>query len=204
MLIVCGGVPFAFIITYPDTLSEILGNVSATLWLTVLVASIFLAFILSLIYYVKGLCKFVKQPYNIKSMTFDTQKISLAFNDKYLNRSYSYDNIREMRLTLHTINAPNFNTSTYRSGMDLGFGVFSGAAAATPYKGKVLIKEVEVCIVDNKGIENNIFVSKIQLFDTNMYKLLRDLIFFRQFIPQFSYSFEGPVENIADSMLYNV
>lgn len=204
ILITCGGIPFAFIIAYPGTLSRILDNICATLCLIALVGSIFLAFILSLIYYVKGIYKFLKQPSNIKSMTFDTQKISLVFNDKNLNCSYDYNNVRKMRLTLHTVNAPNFNSSTYRSGMDLGFGApVSGAIAGSSYNGKVMIKEIEVCIVTDKGVENNIFVSKIQLFDTNMYKLLRDLVFFRQFIPQFYYSFDGPVENIADSILYN-
>ena len=205
MLIVCGGIPFAFIIAYPDTLSRILDNIIATLFLIVLVASIFLAFILSLIYYIKRCYKFLKQPFNIKSMTFDTEKISLVFNDKNLNNNYEYNNVRKMSLTLHTISASNFNTSTYRSGMNLGWGApLSGAFASAPYKGKVMIKEIEICIVDNKGVRNSMFVSKIQLFDANMYNLLQDLIFFRQFIPQFSYSFEGPVDSIADSMLYNV
>ena len=204
MLIACGGVPFAFIIACPDTLSRILDNITATLWLMVLIACITLAFILSLIYYFKELYKFVRQPYLIKSMTFDTEKVSLAFNDKNLNRNYEYNNVREMKLTLYTVSAPKFNTNTYRSGLDLGFGTpLSGAIAGAPYKGKVMVKEIEVCIIDNKGVRNSICVSKIQLYDANMYNLLRDLIFFRQFIPQFSYSFVGPVENIADSMLYN-
>ena len=204
MLTCCGGIPFAFIIAYPDTLSRILDNITALLCLIVIIACIFLSFILSVIYYIKGIYKFVKQPFFIKSMTFDMQKVSLIFNDKNLNCNYDYNNVREMRLTLYTINVPNFNTSTYRSGLDLELGVpMSGVIASAPYKGKVMIKEIEVCIVNNKGIRNSIFVSKIQLFDTNMYRLLRDLIFFRQFIPQFSYSFDGPSDNIADRMLYN-
>ena len=202
MLFVCGGIPYAFIVTNPYALSMIFDSIMATILLIVLITCIFLAFILSFCYYIKGFFKFIKQPMNIKSMIFDTKGINIVFNDKKLNRNYDYNNVCEMRLILHTVKTTNFSPSTYRSSMNLGLSApESIVIAGVSSHMNILITEIEVCIIDKKGVHNSINVAKLQLLNTNMHKLLRQIVFFRQFIPKFSYSFDGPVEFIADNIL---
>lgn len=200
MLICCGVIPFAYIIGDQDILKRILDNILATLCLIILIAVICLAFILSAFSFIKGNLKLTKNP--IKSIEFDTNGIHVNFKHKILNCTYAYNEISEMTLILHTIKTPHFNTSTYRSGLDLKLGIpISTVLAGAPYQGNVLVKEIEICIIDNNGVNYSINVAKIQLFDTSMHKLLRDLMFFIQFVPNFSYSFNGPEEKIASYIL---
>ena len=199
ILLCCGGIPFAFILAYPDTLSRIFTNIMAAIWFVILILSICLPFIISVYCFIKGCLKSANNL--IKSMEFDTNGIHINFKDKMLNCAYNYSDIKKLEIKLYTINLPSFNTSTYRGGLNTGLTPQMSIVGASSYKSNVMIKDIEISVIDTKGICYSINVSKIQLFDTNMHNLLYDLRFFIQFVPEFSYSFIGPVEDFANNIL---
>ncbi len=203
-LIVAGGIPAAFIFSNPHVLRDILENPGAAICTIILIACIVLAFLLSVIQFIKGNNEHAKNAFNVKTMEFSKNGVFMTFNDVSLNCFYNYNRLKHMEIKLHTINVHNFNTSTYRS--ELKFFDNALVPAALNMKkgsnnGKVFVSEIEVEITDDLGQKNSIVVSKIALFDTNMYKLLQDLKFYRQFFSNFSYTFKGPKDKKAENIL---
>lgn len=178
MAVVCGGIPMGFIISKPDILIDIFSNISTIICFIALVGSIVLAFVFSIYFLIKGNIDFNKNPKNVKSMIFDTNGINMIFNDSSLNHFYNYNDIRELKLLLDSSTVQDQRGNSH-----------------------VLIKQLEIIVTDYNYVKRSIFVSKIMLFDTNMRRLLRKFVFFTQFITNFSYSFEGPTDYIADHIL---
>lgn len=202
LLLVVGGIPASFIFSEPKIWGEIFENPGAAICTIILILCIVLAFLLSIISFIKEKYEFAKNTLGLKSMEFTKDGVFLTFNDVGLNCFYNYSELKQMEIKLHTVYVSDFNPSTYRSMLKFyGNNAAPFALKMTGNQNKVFISEIDIVITDATGLKNSITVSKIALFDTNMYKLLRKIKFYKPYIQSFSYTFKGPKDKKAEQIL---